>query len=98
MLNLHLKIVDYHAYSTSVIIPLTHNFDELMDNEYDILKKGVFFLIRKNTSRMVQSGPVKICSSAKVMRTPAKNFKSNFFRILEINQDFLHLGEMAKYQ
>lgn len=44
MLNLHPKIVDYHAYSTSVIIPLTHNFDELMDNKYVIKKKRTLFM------------------------------------------------------
>lgn len=39
VLNLQLKIVLYHAYDMSVLIPLTHKFDELMDNENDIFNK-----------------------------------------------------------
>lgn len=45
---------------------------------------------------MAQLGSAKIHKSHE--NTGKKNLKSNFFRTLEINQEFPYLGEMAGYE
>ena len=47
VLNVQHRSTYCQTYSMSVIIPLNHEFNELMDNEYDVLKKKKNLLMRK---------------------------------------------------
>lgn len=74
----------------SVILTLTHEFAELMDTEYDILKRKVL------RGKHLQNGTVRINENLflhKIMRTPAKFLKATFSKPWKLTQAFNTQGK-----
>lgn len=79
----------------SVILPLNHEFNELMDNEYGVLKKKKP-AYEESTWRMVKTNENLFLHKSNV--NAGKIFKHSFFKTLEINPVFEHPRKMARCQ